>query len=529
MRHLRHRGPEASKRLIGAMDMTADPFGQGRHRHGSKHGHQGHARKNPGGTQAPAGTERRRGRRHPAIMTSMPVVIISDEPAAPIVSSIRFFHPAACAAALGLLAPAAKPAPAAALLLWAQGDPSADDQSALEWINAARGDPAGTLASLVAQSGADPVLAAFFLGELPVTVAELEQNLQTALGLAQANSLAFPNSSAISSGPLAFYPLFQAQAVLWGATSSPPAFTPPAQRPPPAYLYPPPVGGTVLTGAAAALSGPNATGGTAVFGSAPFATADLVQANLYSSALTGRDYVLALLCNPGSGSPPPAYLRQGDTLANLTLGHLRMAGVDLASNSNGGRVLTIFQGDSEFFTLSDLPFGAAGTVFITGVAYRDNNGNGRYDPGEGLKGVALQPDHGDWSAVTASAGGYAIPVPAHSGGYTLTATGGPFAGATATVVVGGDSVKLDWVLPAAPAVLPPQTTVPPPDGAPQLIGLSTRGLVQAGDAALIGGFVLTGPAGARKRLLLRAVGPSLATVGRPGRRFSLGRLGRGRR
>lgn len=48
--------------------------------------------------------------------------------------------------------------------------------------------------------------------------------------------------------------------------------------------------------------------------------------------------------------------------------------------------------------------------FIVGVAYRDGNGNGRYDPGEGLPGIRVQPSIGSYFAVTTSSGGYAIPM-----------------------------------------------------------------------------------------------------------------------
>lgn len=45
----------------------------------------------------------------------------------------------------------------------------------------------------------------------------------------------------------------------------------------------------------------------------------------------------------------------------------------------------------------------------------------------------------------------------------------------------------------------------------RLVNISTRGQVEAGDRALIAGFVVTG--NARKRVLLRAVGPALAGFG----------------
>ena len=80
--------------------------------------------------------------------------------------------------------------------------------------------------------------------------------------------------------------------------------------------------------------------------------------------------------------------------------------------------------------------------------------------------MRISPDRGDWCAVTASAGRYAIPVAANSGTYTLTATGGPFGGAAAGSGSAGD-VEADWALPALSPSLPPQVPVPPSDGATQ--------------------------------------------------------------
>ena len=48
--------------------------------------------------------------------------------------------------------------------------------------------------------------------------------------------------------------------------------------------------------------------------------------------------------------------------------------------------------------------------FIIGVVYDDANGDGAYDPGEGLAGVEVRPAAGSYYAVTSSSGGYAIPI-----------------------------------------------------------------------------------------------------------------------
>ncbi|HSH38571.1 MAG TPA: hypothetical protein VK993_07275 [Chthoniobacterales bacterium] len=49
---------------------------------------------------------------------------------------------------------------------------------------------------------------------------------------------------------------------------------------------------------------------------------------------------------------------------------------------------------------------------------------------------------------------------------------------------------------------------------PDLLGnISTRGSVSAGDGALIGGFIIKGAPGSTKRVLVRAIGPSLSAAG----------------
>ncbi|MFM7180804.1 MAG: CAP domain-containing protein [Verrucomicrobiales bacterium] len=48
--------------------------------------------------------------------------------------------------------------------------------------------------------------------------------------------------------------------------------------------------------------------------------------------------------------------------------------------------------------------------FVTGVAYRDSNGNGQYDPGEGKPGIRLSIEDGLYETYTTSSGGYALPI-----------------------------------------------------------------------------------------------------------------------
>lgn len=80
----------------------------------------------------------------------------------------------------------------------------------------------------------------------------------------------------------------------------------------------------------------------------------------------------------------------------------------------------------------------------------------------------------------------------HAGAYTVSVSDG-----------------VDTIV-SAPAVL---TVEPPPPSAARLLNISTRGFCGTGDAVLIPGFVLSGSQS--RRLLLRAVGPSLARFGVP--------------
>ncbi len=55
-------------------------------------------------------------------------------------------------------------------------------------------------------------------------------------------------------------------------------------------------------------------------------------------------------------------------------------------------------------------FGAPARSYILGVAYADGNASGSYDAGEGLAGITVTPNSGNWYAVTSASGGFAIPV-----------------------------------------------------------------------------------------------------------------------
>ena len=85
---------------------------------------------------------------------------------------------------------------------------------------------------------------------------------------------------------------------------------------------------------------------------------------------------------------------------------------------------------------------SAGDTFVTGVVFRDANGNRRYDRGEGIGGATVDVA-GEGSAVSMANGGYSVEVGA--GTHLVTCSGGDFAGSSqALVTVGADNVEVDF-------------------------------------------------------------------------------------
>jgi uncharacterized protein YkwD len=139
--------------------------------------------------------------------------------------------------------------------------------------------------------------------------------------------------------------------------------------------------------------------------------------------------------------------------------------------------------------------------FITGVVYQDTNGNGFYDPGEGIGGIRVDVPGSNFFAITSPSGGYSVPVPAN-GNYTATFSGGAFPSTQRPVTVSNSlNAKLDFVAPV--------TSVPT-----LLANVSTRLPAGTDPNALIAGFILTGTQS--KKVIIRAIGPSLNLPGQLG-------------
>ena len=91
--------------------------------------------------------------------------------------------------------------------------------------------------------------------------------------------------------------------------------------------------------------------------------------------------------------------------------------------------------------------------FLVGTVWTDTNNNSRYDPGEGLNNVLIQPDRGPFHAITGVGGGWAIPITSPDT-YELTLSGTTLGGDPArSATVGTESVLLDvQVTPGVPGM-----------------------------------------------------------------------------
>ncbi len=177
-----------------------------------------------------------------------------------------------------------------------------------------------------------------------------------------------------------------------------------------------------------------AAGENIAFGSGGFTSAALEDGLMKDQGIPGRGHRVNLL-DIGHSGAPVLY---------------REVGV-------GVKAGTVMSMEKRYLTQD---FGSTGTTgpFLLGVVYHDANHNEFYDPGEGLAGVTIVPDAGNFMAVTGDAGGYAFPVGA-SGTLMVTASGGGLpAPVTVHVTLHGENVKVDFTPNGSPgAPLPADT------------------------------------------------------------------------
>jgi uncharacterized delta-60 repeat protein len=187
--------------------------------------------------------------------------------------------------------------------------------------------------------------------------------------------------------------------------------------------------------------------------------------------VTGQaDSNLVLLRYGSAGTPDPSFGGVGAVL------------VSLGANSLGGEALSL-QGDDKI-----LVTGSGNGDFVVLRFTKDGFVDGNY--GGGIK-VTVDVTGANDSA-------HAI---------TLDSYGRAIVAGEADNLFGIARLQGDTAIP---------TPTPTPTATPGLVGnVSTRLPVGTGDNALIEGFIVQGPAGSTKKIIVRAIGPSLAPFGIP--------------
>jgi uncharacterized protein YkwD len=146
---------------------------------------------------------------------------------------------------------------------------------------------------------------------------------------------------------------------------------------------------------------------------------------------------------PGAEGYNPAFAGQGmqnpaGHRRNLHNGDFNEAGIGIVMGTNG----------SVGPQLVTQTFSDSGVALVTGVVYSDQDNNDFYTPGEGRGNIRVEVQGAAFHAMTSTSGGYAVPV-AGDGTYLVTFSGeGIQTWSTQVVVANKSNVKLDYILTA---------------------------------------------------------------------------------
>jgi len=214
-----------------------------------------------------------------------------------------------------------------------------------------------------------------------------------------------------------------------------------------------------------------------------------------SGTFTGATLINAILFQHNGLFTDQTVPGRGHRMTTM-LTYWREVGIGINAGKDNGRGNTW----DSLYTVQDFGRQTNSTPFITGVVFQDTNGNGFYDPGEGIGGIRVDVTGSNFFAVTAPSGGYSVPV-AGNGSYTVKFSGGAIVPPIQRTVNISNSLnaKLDYVAPIQTAPV-------------LLANVSTRLPVGADPNALIAGFILTGTQ--PKKVIVRAIGPSLTVAGK---------------
>jgi hypothetical protein len=112
----------------------------------------------------------------------------------------------------------------------------------------------------------------------------------------------------------------------------------------------------------------------------------------------------------------------------------------------GVPVVDLAELEASYFYTIDTASTRQRQFFLTGAVFRDANGNGKYDIGEGLAGVTITVQ-GARPVQDFDSGGYTVALK-HTGTYRVTASGGGLpAPITRTVHIGAANVRLEFIVP----------------------------------------------------------------------------------
>lgn len=140
----------------------------------------------------------------------------------------------------------------------------------------------------------------------------------------------------------------------------------------------------------------------------------------------------------GGMQTPPGHR---DNMLTAAFREVGMGITDGVNGSVGPQIIT-----QDFGTQPNSP------TFITGVVYYDFNQNGFYDLGEGVGGVTVDTPGSTYYALTASSGGYALPV-SSNGAYQVTFTGPGLSNNASVTIANLQNRKLDLPLTYTPPTI----------------------------------------------------------------------------
>lgn len=298
---------------------------------------------------------------------------------------------------------------------WSIGNPSADAQLYLEYINRSRADAIVEANRLANETNSAIVSAYSYFGiDRPDIVSQFQYYINSGAIAQNAQPLAF-QPQLLQAAELHTQDLYQNQFQGHNSSSNPPA---PFQ---PGYSI----------GQRLAAVGYSGSAGENVYS--------------YSSSVrfghAGFDVDWGNINNSGAPYYNPAFIDQGmqnpaGHRRNLHNPDYKEIGIGVINGTNGSVGPQLVTQD----------LGNPGSVrYITGVVYEDLNSNNFYDIGEGRSGVQIDVSGSAYYALSTASGGYAVPVNA-DGTYNVTFSGGSFATfATTASVTGGRNVKVDYL------------------------------------------------------------------------------------